>query len=487
MTGIRFGTPRDTSGALPGVKFAADKSSVPWLDEAAAKTARDWLDRLDQKFDRKLVDRLESIQLTEDLLQRWPQQSAQLESQAAALRQHTIDLRARVREARKNPLRHVDFLGHVPDQAETIRAEVAALSRDVENLPHLAEADRRAIVAAREHDEQLLRDEFQFDPIDANVLSAYLLQDRMTGPVGELLGWLHWIRRLVPTGDNQIDQPAANRRGHDILFTGCRPTPNLFIRTLHLEGNMGLAGQQPNDFFGTLTDVTDRPARHDQPMRLKINTRGSLPLEVQATIDRIGPVARDELLVDCGGLMLPKLRLGGSDKLRLSLAPTAATINIRITLDGDKLSGDVRLVQKQVEIKPSTSGELAYLHVDQELEKSLADVRSMDTRISIDGTLDEPKVRLQSDLGPAVASAMDRALARTVALYTREMLTQSQERVNRRLAEFDRQLADAQDELHPQLADSSQALDELATGADPGPRLTVEHLGRLLPADSLFR
>jgi hypothetical protein len=221
-------------------------------------------------------------------------------------------------------------------------------------------------------------------------------------------------------------------------------------------------------------------------MRLELNTRGSLPLQLQATIDRTGPVARDQLLVDCS-FVLPKLSLGSSDKLRLSLAPTAATLNISITLDGDKLSGDIQLVQKQVEIKPSVSDELARFHVDQELEKTLGDVRSLATRFSLSGTLDEPQCRVWSNLGPAIAEAMDRAVARTATSYTRDALAQSQERVNRRLAEFDRQLADVQGELHPQLATSATALDQIAEGNRPGPRLTVEQLGRLLPADSLFR
>jgi uncharacterized protein (TIGR03545 family) len=486
VTGIRFGTPRDTSGALPGVEHAADESPALWLDEAATKTVQEWLERLNHQFDRDLVDQLESIRLTEQLLQRWPQQSVELENRARTLRRRTVDFQAEVREAQKNPLRHVELLDQIPDRVEKIRAQVTALSRDVENLPDVAEADRREIVAARQHDEELLRDELKFDPIDANVLSAYLLQERMSGPVGDLLGWLRWVRRIVPAQENDAAPiVAANRRGHDVVFTGCRPAPNLLLRTLDVEGTTHFAGQ-PIEFFGTLSDVADRPARHDRPMRLKLNTRGSLPLKLQATIDRTGPIARDQLLVDCS-LMLPKLSLGSSGKLRLSLAPTAATLNISITLDGDKLSGDVQLIQKQVDIKPSVVGELARLHVDDELDKNLGDVRSLATRVSLSGTLDQPKCRIWSTLGPAVAEAMDRSLARIATGYTRETLAQSQERVNRRLAEFDRQLADVQGELHPQLAASATALDQIAEGNSPGPRLTVEQLGRLLPADSLFR
>ena len=238
VTGLRFGTPRDSSGALDGAEPESDSPLVGWLDAAAIKAAQDWLDRLHERFDRDLVDQLESIRLTDALVDRWPRQYAALEDRVQNLRERTTAFQADVRRAQENPLRHVDFLERMPDEIAKIRADVAALSRDVENLPNVAEADRRAIIAARDHDERLLRDELQFDRIDANMLSAYLLQEQLNGPLGDLVGWLRWVRRMVPAEAKPTAAAAAasHRRGRDVLFVGCRPVPDLFIRTLQLQG-----------------------------------------------------------------------------------------------------------------------------------------------------------------------------------------------------------------------------------------------------------
>ena len=163
-----------------------------------------------------------------------------------------------------------------------------------------------------------------------------------------------------------------------MLFTGCSPTPDLLIRKLQLQGTIQIGGE-PVELFGTLSDVTNKPARHDQPIHLRLATHGSLPLEVQATIDRTGPVPRDQILVECGNIVLPKLRLGHSKTLRLSVAPTTGSLNVSITLEGDKLSGDVQLVQRQVQITPSVGDELARHEFDSELERAFGEIDSLDS------------------------------------------------------------------------------------------------------------
>ena len=86
----------------------------------------------------------------------------------------------------------------LPKDIDTIRDEVATLGKDIENLPDIAEEDHRAIIAARAHDEQLLREQLHLEPIDPNILSAYLLQKQLSGPLADVVGWLRFVRRVVP-------------------------------------------------------------------------------------------------------------------------------------------------------------------------------------------------------------------------------------------------------------------------------------------------
>ncbi len=483
ITGLRFGTPRETSGALPGIELSGDATLDGWLDEAAMKQAQDWLDRLHERFDRNLIDQFESIHLADELLARWPEQSAELDRRVTELRKRTSEFHAKVREAQENPLRHVKFLERLPKDIAQVREQVVKLNDEIAKLPNIADEDRRAIVAARAHDEQLLRDELTFEPIDTNVLSAYLLQKQLSGPLADLLGWLRLVRRVVPAEPKPAD--GHSHRGREVLFAGCRRTPDLLIRKLQLQGTAEFAGQSL-DVVGSISDVTDKPALHDKPIQLRLSTRGSLPLEVAATIDRTGPVARDRLVVECGSIVLPKLSLGGSKKLRLSLAPTTASLNVILKLEGDRLSGDVRLVQHEVQITPTVGDELAGRNFDGQLENALAAIDSLDTQITLAGSLEHPQCQVWSNLGPAVAEALNHALEQTTASYIHELLAESHNRVDERLAVLDHQIADAQAALEPQLEDANDSLDVL-TKKTSSQRLSLDHLGRRLPEDSLFR
>jgi uncharacterized protein (TIGR03545 family) len=486
IAGLRFGTARESSGALPG---AGPDDTIPtdgWMDARSAAAARAWLDRLETQFNRELVDQFESIRVTEELAGRWPERSRALEDRVHELRQRTTKFQEQVRQAQANPLRHADFLERMPDEIAAIQRDAAALAGDVQQLPDLLESDRRAIVAARRHDAELLRNELRFEKIDANVLTAYLLEQQLSGPVADLLGWLRWIRRMVPADAPPPVADQRHDRGRDVVFRGCQQTPNWLIRALDVQGTVRFGGQTV-ELAGRATDVCSDPALHNQPLRLRLSTRGSLPLELQATIDRTGGVARDQLLIDCGGILIPKLRLGDSDKLRFSIEPTTASLNISVTLEGDRLSGDVQIVQKQAQITPSVGPELERFRLAAALDESLGRMPAIATRISLGGTIHEPRGRVWSNLGPAVAEAVDRAVERTAQAHAGRLLAAAQQRIDEQFAQLDRQIAERQTTLAPQLVDSNDVLSDLANHYDRSGRLSLEYLGRRLPENSLFR
>jgi uncharacterized protein (TIGR03545 family) len=482
LTGLRFGTPRSTSGALSN-KDDSTSPACGWLDAQAANATRDWLDQLHDRFRVTVSDQLQSVKLTGELLERWPQRYSELKNRAAEIRRETTNLQTQAQAAEANPLRHVDELERLPGDIARIRADLAALGREVEALPDLADADRRAIVAARQHDEQFIRDQLHFDSIDSSTLTAYLLQEQLTGPVGELMGWVAWVRQIVPA----TEKPGEPKRyrGQDIYFAACEPRPDLLIRALDLRGSGRIAGQ-PFDLCGTLSDFSSKPALWPQPIRLRLATTGSLQIQLHAVIDRTGAVAKDQFLVDCGGIVLPKFRLGGSDKMRLSIAPSTATLNVSITVEGNKLSGDIQLVQKQVEITPSIGEELAILPVEHALEQSLRSINFVATRVSLSGTLDRPQLELWSNLGAAVSEAMNGSIQDASTAYARAAITASQQHIDEQLAQLDRQIVDEQTSLKPQLAASTDVLRRLM-GSDGKNRLSMNEVGRQLPADALVK
>jgi uncharacterized protein (TIGR03545 family) len=482
VTGLRFGTPRESSGVLTDEEL--QQPALTGLDEHSKELARNWLERLQTQFSRDLVDELDSVRLTEELLRRWPEQAADAEARVAALRQRTTEFQQQVRRSQANPLRYAEFIETVPDEVAAIEREVDALTRGLQRLPDELDVERRAIIAARRHDAELLRRQLTCEQIDANVLTAYLLEEQLAGPVRDLLGWLRWARQIVPAESTPV--VGSHRRRHDVVFRGCRPQPHVVVRSLDLAGVARLGGQSI-ELAGTLTDASSDPAHHDRPTRLRLSSHGTAPFDLQAVIDRTGPVARDQLLVDCGGILIPELQLGSADALRCSLAPTTASLNVSITVEGDRLSGEIQFIEQQAEIKPQVGRELEQLQLTPALNELLRRRQAIAIRVSLGGTLAEPQWQIWSNLGPTFAEAVDQALRRTASTRAGRLLADSQQRIDEQLAQVDRQIAERQTALLPKLLESHAALDTLATNYRRNSRLSHEYLGRRLPANSLFR
>jgi uncharacterized protein (TIGR03545 family) len=61
VSGLRFGTPRDASGALSGELAHPVVQSIQWFHDQAPKRAQDWFEHLDRQYDPDLINRFDSI------------------------------------------------------------------------------------------------------------------------------------------------------------------------------------------------------------------------------------------------------------------------------------------------------------------------------------------------------------------------------------------------------------------------------------------
>lgn len=484
VTGLRFATPRDESGTSSKSRSAVAAPSIQWWNDTTNQQPTEWLELLIRRFDPRLVNQFEAIKQTSALDDRVPREAAALDKRVRELARRAEELQSKVNRALANPLRNAEFLQAIAQEVPALQKEFADAAAEMERLPDSIDADRRAIVAARRNDEAWLRDQLQFPPLEAEALTAYLLQKQVTAPVDEVIDLLRVIRQIVPA--KTAASSPAGQRGEDILFAGCERAPQLLVRKLVLAG-MATIGSRRVELRGTLSDYAFPPALHDQPLRVKLTSLGSVPFELQATVDRLGATAHDELAIDCQGIVLPRTELGESEHLRLELAPSSGALSIRLKLDGDALSGEIELVQKQVQITPSIGRDLSTVPITAALDDALGNVDALATRITISGTLAQPRCRLTSDLGPVVAEGMDRALWRATELHVRRMMSNAERQVDQRFTELERQVAEIQAELRPQLAQAAGQVSDIAARRTPPQRITTERVGRRLPANSLFQ
>lgn len=441
VRGLQFTIPTASSmRANAGTETSASAKAAMLFRDDSELVASEWIGRIAQRLQQEGTAHLESIRRTEAFFTNWTNQSAAIESEGEELERIAKGLEGAVDAAETNPLRNAKFVANLPEKIADLQKAFADLLDRLAKMPDQLDVERRTIINARRVDEQALVTPTKLEPVEANAISGYLVRQEAARRLTELFALLSHVRSTIPA--LAVPHQSASR-GEEVLFAGCRQTPSLLIRSLELQGSARVAGQ-PVEMRGLLSDFSNAPWLHNEPIRLRVRTAGVTPLELVATIDRTHGAARDTLMVDCQGLLTPEMTLGRPDQLALLVAPSQATLSISVTADRDALSGHIQLVQRDVHIKPAVGGELAKASLAEPLNETLNHLDSVATRITIAGTLGEPKCTLSSNLGPAVAEAMDRAIQKASLQQARTVIADVDHQIDERLATIERQIAEQQ-------------------------------------------
>lgn len=486
VRGLRFSTPRIESGHLPATEIGevcafTDNSFDPG-STAASDIAANWLADIEQKLSLDARAQLESVRLAEELAKKWPAEYDSLSAAATQLKAEVEQLTIDTKAANQNPLRNADFLRTLPTRIKALQQQARDLQTRLRSLPGLIDDDRERVLAARERDERFIREKFNVESLDARDLAAYLLNEQLNGPVDELIEWLRWARRLVPS---KSEAPKFERsRGEDILFAGVKQFPDLLVRTVDVHGVARFEGR-PLEIAGTLTDFTTDPQLHGKPLRLRLVTRGALPVQVQAIVDRTGQTPRDELLAVCNGLALPKLSLGQPERMTIEVGPSAVAMQLAVLLEGDQLTGNVELAQKQVQVAASLPNGLGTPEIQRALTDSLRRVNDISTHVVMSGTLSSPTVEIRSTLVPAMQDALHGTVVAIIDNQREKLMTTARTETDKHLTVVRTKVESATAEIAPLLAQPEQMLAKLL-GPDLAKPFSADQFGRL-PGGSLFK
>lgn len=466
ITGLVFDSERSTSGALPDavVPDTTEPSALdPWLTSAGEYGA-EWLDGLSERLSADFTDQLQAPKLAQELQDRWPAEYARLKGEVQSLQDQAKALKTTIKELQKNPLRNVEGLQQLHGQLTAAQQQLAIVRTQLESLPRQVEADRQAVLTAREHDEQFLRQRLQFNELNREQLTQTLLGDEAASNAAYALDWIRWARQQVPKGPAK----PVRSRGTNVLFTA--PQPTLLVEQVLLETTVSLNGQ-PLELVGMLTNATNEPQLWHEPLRLDLHGEG---LAVELTLDHRREVPEEHLHVACESLTLPGRRLGKSEKLTVALAPGAATLHANVWLNGDKLTGEIRYAQASTQLTASADGakreQLATL-----LNQAFAGINHLEAHICLSGTLEKPVFDLESNLGPELAAGINSAARDWLAQRTAAFTAQVNEKVDAQLAQLTAARAQAEQELFSQLGEQQQQLSQLAstiTGGLPIPQLS---------------
>jgi uncharacterized protein (TIGR03545 family) len=466
-TGLRFGADRTTSGELqnmphPGSRLAEKlRERLSQSGETALKCLDQLADLLGKQAEKQL-DTFESVQLTRELARRWPAEYQRMQASAEDLRRRAEEIRKLAEETsrEKNVLRSVEDVDKTLAKTEQLRHEIDEFRGEVERLRRQVETDKAAVRTAQQHDADRIRRTLQFPRLNAEELSDYFLGPEVGERVATAARWIEWARQHMP---HKVNPSGPMRmRGTDVLFAGMEKQPGFLIRSLLLDGE-GQVGREQFQFTGTAEGITSQPAVYGKPTTLKAEVRGAAVMQIEATLDRTKDVARDHIVVECPGVVQPKRTLGKADRLAVSVSPGLSRISVVLDIVDNRLAGRLTLRQEPVQLVPILPPEISDRQLIADLQQAASRIQTVETTVDLSGTAEQPDWTMHSSLGSQVADAVNSLLEHEFETRREQLLARLQQQVDDEGANFDQQIAAAQNEVAKRLDLSQDELRQLTT------------------------
>lgn len=421
VEGLRFGTPRKTSGALPhppppskleralkeklaSAGTAALGGTPDVKANAAAQvdaTKLQGLKKLDEaKAKAKEVeDRWRSKQAETQDIAKQAQQLAdeakalggggnvlQKAQKAADLQKKTKDLIARVDAQRAQAQKDLNDVQDLYKQADELR------NKDVNGV--LAAAG--------------------LPTLDSQDLARRLLGAKVAERLGTALHWLRWARekaaarKAAASASASAAPPApARRAGVDVEFPRAHSYPQFLLEDAKLSGTVD-AGQDVR-FTGVLNGVTSNPDLYGKPATLTLAGLAaageSVKLEgaLEQQKDPVGVVVKFEGAgFPLAGATLGDGQVGGA----LTAGQARASGELRSA--GDEWTGQVLVEATGVRLAPRTT---LTGPAGQAVSDALGSLNAFNAKIGISGKEEDLRLSFSSNIGEVLAGAMKKAFA----------------------------------------------------------------------------
>ncbi len=244
-----------------------------------------------------------------------------------------------------------------------------------------------------------------------------------------------YIKRMRQP-DKPVEAKPERAKGQFVRFKEHEPLPDFLIRNLQLSVIMtnGTLG-------GSIQNITARQEILGQPLTFSLTgeDRQGISLQLDGSVDRTKPeTARDAFSLKVDNYPLNDIEISaGSLPLTLERAAVASTIS------GNRINEQIRADAATVASQAQFSSELPEGDIIYgPIAEALLDIHSFSLNTTINGTFDDYKIDLSSDLDEILKRVGRRAMQAYSERFKQELSAAVEAKVKQPLEDLDQQLAE---------------------------------------------
>jgi len=405
-TGVRFNTPRSTSGEIRdqeksaagdtagkgGLGLDSIKSKLPSVEEILAReqlvtTARAEQLKTSVSEQREAVDKAVKDLPDEDRIKAYEERIKALTSgkvtslddlqkRKAELDKLKSDIRAekkKIKQARKT----------VQDAKSTLSNQFSELQK------------------APGEDLERIRARYGLDSAGTANITRLIFGDTAKQWLQTAQTWYGRLQRFLPAGSGETPPALKPARGEGrfVHFPTAEPLPTFLIRTASVQTLLPVG-----DIDIRITDITHQPWILGRPIRLQASAdklEQAKSLRLNGVFNHVEPAdSSDTLDWELTGWQLENVKISGNDKLPLTLRNALVNVDGSLGLSGGELAGKVDAAFQAAQWSTSASEGWA-----AQVANTLKTIDAFSLKGSIAGSLDAPAISLTSDLDKQIKRA----------------------------------------------------------------------------------
>lgn len=361
---------------------------------------------------------------------RWLTKIETCRKQAAELQKQIAEIKTQTNRP-TNPLRAHSMTIETQQRLTRLTTELVDVQSELQDIQkkaliELQQSASQAAELARQTQSRLGLPE-----PDAHLISHQVISNQSVDQIQAMLRWVDWAGNLVPN----LTISAEHVRGRDVSF-GQPAQSSLQIDKLTLVGVTDVGGDYYR-FMGRLNNFSNSPGVQQQPTSLTLRAQGPQHMIVNALYDRRQDDNKIVINVKSPDLVQGETNLPAgltNDGLGLgfSVSPTTAFSQISLTLDGEKLAGEV-VVRHHNALIQLADGQIGDATLAERINYELSACDTYETTYQLEGTVDNLVARPSCDLGNRIATALKSAtnehIAKMVEFQTEQQLAMADQQM----------------------------------------------------------
>jgi uncharacterized protein (TIGR03545 family) len=487
VRGVRFNTPRESSGALDDppegtgallrqIDAWANQLDIPELSfEALTGTVR---------TEAVSADSLRTVQFARRVVQAADSMRTDWEARLAALdpRPRIDSLEAvaqRLEDFSPTPLNVVqlpELIGsgrRAVSEITSLQGDVSALDESVREGIASLDLGPETLAELRAADLAYARSLLNIPSLDAPTISPALFGEAALAWLKPILYWTRVAERYLPPGLDPRRRPGAQRaraEGTTVEFPGRAEYPSFWLQRGEIDLTLAGTGLAAGTYTALLGGLSTVPSLTGEPITIQVDreeaARGPSGLSLGAVLNHTSEVLRDSVGLSLSGVDLPSVDLApigaaldlGSGEGAFQLRRVGRQIDARLDWATDELGWNLPAADMQ-RLAQASIGTADWAR--SLVWNTLQGIERVELSMGLSGDIDSPSISIESNLGSAVAESLRRELGDQIEEAEARLLAEVDERVQPLLQEARSRFATLQEEVAGQVTVQRQEIEEL--------------------------